>query len=141
MILALVIAPVPPRETRHLNAWCELGGEDLSGWCQRLRVGLPPDPQGKGTDSACSTWTPSSPHSSSSSTIFASLGPPNSAPPDRRPPSARARSSPSLSSPAGPGSPAKGTSTATPRHICEERSLPCPTVPNSTASCASMPTP
>jgi hypothetical protein len=46
----------------------------------------------------------------------------------------------SLSSPAGRDSPAKGTSTATPRPICEGHSLPFRTVPNSTASCASMPT-
>ena len=45
-----------------LNAWCELSVRDLSGRCPRARVGLLPDPQGKGTDSLCSTRTPSSPH-------------------------------------------------------------------------------
>jgi hypothetical protein len=48
---------------RFLNAWCELTVEDLSGRCPQTRVGLPnTDPEGKGTDSSCSTWTPSSPH-------------------------------------------------------------------------------
>jgi hypothetical protein len=61
----------------YLNAWCELSGEDLSGRCPRSRVGLLPDPTGKGTD-PCSTWTPSSPHFTSSSTIFASIRTANS---------------------------------------------------------------
>jgi magnesium transporter len=39
---------------RYLNAWCELSVADLSGRCPRARVGLLPDPQGKGTD-PCST--------------------------------------------------------------------------------------
>jgi transposase len=39
-----------------LNVWCELSGRILSGRCPRFRVGLLPDPQGKGTD-PCSTWT------------------------------------------------------------------------------------
>ena len=50
-----------------------------------------------------------------------------------------ARSSPSLSSAGGLDSPAKGTSIATPRHIFEEHSPPCPTVPSSTGSRDSMP--
>jgi NTE family protein len=33
-----------------LNAWCELSVEDLSGRCPQIRVGLLPDPEGKGTD-------------------------------------------------------------------------------------------
>src|SRR3954453_15979787 len=35
---------------KSLIAWCELGGENLSGRCPRSRVGLLPDPEGKGTD-------------------------------------------------------------------------------------------
>src|SRR5215203_2117908 len=124
-----------------LNAWCELSVEELSGRCPRSRVGLLPDPTGKGTDSSCSTWTPSSPYSTLWSTTSASLRLPNSDALDHQPPSARARSSPSPSSPAGRDSLAKGTSTAMPRPICEERSLPSRTVPNSTASCASTPPP
>src|SRR5919112_2459714 len=72
----LLRARIQSRHQRCLNAWCELGGEDLSGRCPRLRVGLPPDPVGKGTD-PCSTWTPSSPHSTSSSTTSASPTAPN----------------------------------------------------------------
>src|ERR687897_2167642 len=45
-----------------LNAWCELSGRKLSGRCPRFRVGLLPDPEGKGTGLSWSTWTPSSPH-------------------------------------------------------------------------------
>jgi DNA-binding NarL/FixJ family response regulator len=126
------------REVEVLNAWCELSIEDLRGRCPRTRVGLLTNPEGKGTDSSCLTWTPSSPHFTSWSTIFASLIGAYGADPVLMPPSVVARSSPSLSSPAGPGSPAKGTPTATPRHICEERSLPFQTVPSSTASRAPM---
>src|SRR5215212_7835519 len=54
-----------------LNAWCELSDEDLSGRCPRFRVGLPPVPEGKGTDSSCSTWTPSSLYSTLRSTTSA----------------------------------------------------------------------
>ena len=55
-----------------LNAWCELFGQELSGRCPRIRVGLPiPIPEGKGTDS-WSMWTPSSPYSTSWSTTSAS---------------------------------------------------------------------
>src|SRR5215217_1199155 len=61
----------------RLTPWCELGAEDLSGRCSRLRVSLPPHPLGKGTDS-CLTWTPFSPHSTSSSMTFASPTVPNS---------------------------------------------------------------
>jgi hypothetical protein len=43
------------RRARSLNAWCELHGEDLSGRCPRIRVGLPTSPEGKGADSTCST--------------------------------------------------------------------------------------
>ena len=32
------------------NAWCELLVEDLSGRCPPIRVGLPTDPEGKGTE-------------------------------------------------------------------------------------------
>src|SRR5918995_5687106 len=48
---------------RSLNAWCELSVGNLSGRCPHARVGLPPDPLGKGTNSSWSMWTPSSPHS------------------------------------------------------------------------------
>src|SRR5215216_5744085 len=48
-----------------LNAWCELHGEDLSGRYPHIRVGLPTSPEGKGADSTCSMWTPSSPYSTS----------------------------------------------------------------------------
>src|SRR5215204_4666188 len=37
---------------QRLNAWCELPAEDLSGRCPPIRVGLPTDPEGKGTDSS-----------------------------------------------------------------------------------------
>src|SRR5215204_1720464 len=121
-----------------LNAWCELSLEDLSGRCPRTRVGLLTNPEGKGTDSSWLTWTPSSPHFTSWSTIFASLIEPYEADPVLMPPSVVVRSSPSLSSLGGRGSPAKGTSTATPRHICEQHSLPFQTVPSSTGSCDSM---
>ena len=47
---------------KGLNAWCELSGRKLSGRCPRFRVGLLPDPEGKGTGLSWSTWTPSSPH-------------------------------------------------------------------------------
>src|SRR5215213_7972192 len=49
-------------ERTPLNAWCELPAEDLSGRCPQTRVGLPTDPEGKGTELLCSIWTPSSPH-------------------------------------------------------------------------------
>src|SRR5215203_155140 len=125
-------------ELQVLNAWCELSLEDLSGRCPRTRVGLLTNPEGKGTDSSWLTWTPSSPHFTSWSTIFASLIEPYEADPVLMPPSVVVRSSPSLSSLGGRGSPAKGTSTATPRHICEQHSLPFQTVPSSTGSCDSM---
>src|ERR687896_2506895 len=55
------------------NAWCEFVGRKLSGRCPRIRVGLPiPIPEGKGTDSSWSVWTPSSPYSTSWSTTSAS---------------------------------------------------------------------
>jgi hypothetical protein len=38
----------------HLNAWCELPVEDLSRRCPQTRVGLLPDPEGKGTEFLCS---------------------------------------------------------------------------------------
>src|SRR5215204_2335536 len=56
-----------------LNAWCELSGRDLRGRCPFARVGLLPDPQGKGTDSSWSMWTPSSPHFTSRLTTSATL--------------------------------------------------------------------
>ena len=37
-----------------LNAWCELPVRSLSGRCPHSRVGLPPNPEGKGTDPSCS---------------------------------------------------------------------------------------
>src|SRR5215204_991227 len=55
----------------RLNAWCELSGEDLRGRCPFARVGLLTDPQGKGTDSSWSMWTPSSPYSTLSQTTSA----------------------------------------------------------------------
>jgi predicted ATPase len=59
--------------TLSLKAWCELFGRKLSGRCPRIRVGLPiPIPEGKGTDSSWSMWTPSSPYSTSWSTTSAS---------------------------------------------------------------------
>src|SRR5215208_2209980 len=121
-----------------LNAWCELSIEDLRGRCPRTRVGLLTNPEGKGTDCSCSTWTPSSPHFTSSSMNFATLIKPNGADPVLMPLSVVARSSPSLSSAGGLDSPAKGTSIATPRHILEEHSRPGPTVPSSTGSRDSM---
>src|SRR5918993_1804191 len=45
-----------------LNAWCELSARNLRGRCPFARVGLLTDPQGKGTDSSWSIWTPSSLH-------------------------------------------------------------------------------
>src|SRR5215207_8635843 len=80
------------------NAWCELSFEDLRGRCPRTRVGLLTNPEGKGADSSCLTWTPSSLHFTSWSTIFASLIEPYGADPVLMPPSVVARSSPSLSS-------------------------------------------
>src|SRR5215208_54432 len=127
-----------PASLQPFNAWCELSLEDLSGRCPRTRVGLLTNPEGKGTDSSWLTWTPSSPHFTSWSTIFASLIEPYEADPVLMPPSVVVRSSPSLSSLGGRGSPAKGTSTATPRHICEQHSLLSQTVPSSTGSCDSM---
>src|SRR5829696_4773079 len=121
-----------------LDAWCELSIEDLRGRCPRTRVGLLTNPEGKGTDCSCSTWTPSSPHFTSSSMNFATLIKPNGADPVLMPLSVVARSSPSLSSAGGLDSPAKRTSIATPRHIFEEHSPPCPTVPSSTGSRDSM---
>src|SRR5215210_8849770 len=44
------VTSTPP--STSLNAWCELSGEDLRGRCPRSRVGLLPDPEGKGTDSS-----------------------------------------------------------------------------------------
>src|SRR5215213_9970600 len=111
-----------------LNAWCELSARDLRVRHPRSKVGLLPDPQGKGTDS-WSMWTPSSPYFMSWLTTFAKPGRRKSA---RllKPPSARVRSSPSLCSPPGADSPAKGTSTATLMVICEEHSLHCQAAPS-----------
>jgi hypothetical protein len=47
--------------------------------------------------------------------------------------------SPSPSSPGGPGSPARGTSTAMPRLTCATLSLPCLTARSLTASCVCTP--
>src|SRR5215217_7621006 len=80
------------RRIKELNAWCELSARNLRGRHPRSKVGLLPDPEGKGTNS-WSMWTPSSPHFMSWLTTFAI--------PSRRksvrvlrPPSARASSSP-----------------------------------------------
>src|SRR5215218_2259217 len=115
-----------------LNAWCELFVEDLSGRCPHLRVSLPPDPKGKGTDSSCLTWTPSSPHFTLRSTTFASPVRRKRSPVPK-PPSVQVRSSPSPSSPGGRDSPARGTSTAMPRLTCATLSLPCPAARSSIA--------
>jgi hypothetical protein len=48
-------------QTLDLNAWCELSLEDLRGRCPHSRVGLLPNPKGKGT-ALWSMWTPSSLH-------------------------------------------------------------------------------
>ncbi len=75
-----ILSPThPPKALQKfpLNVWCELHGKDLSGRCPRHRVGLPPDPTGKGTDSSCSTWTPSSPHFMSWLMTSSSLSKPN----------------------------------------------------------------
>src|SRR5919106_2441275 len=122
-----------------LNAWCELSVRNLSGRRPRSKVGLPPDPEGKGTD-LCSTWTPSSPHSTLWSTTSASPTSPNRDAPAPRPPSPRVRLLSWLSSPAGLDSPASETSTATPRDISEAPSPPCPTARSSTGSCAPVQT-
>src|SRR5918997_6230344 len=108
-----------PSTLVHLNAWCELHGEDLSGRCPRIRVGLPTSSQGNDPTL----------HARSKDTFLtilyvtawmtsASLTPPNSDAPDCQPPSARAKSSLWPSSLGGRGSPARGTSTATLRPIC-----------------------
>jgi hypothetical protein len=55
---------------------------------------------------------------------------------DRSPPSPKARSSLWPSSLGGPGSPARGTSTATLRAACALPSPPCQTAPSSTAAYA-----
>jgi hypothetical protein len=60
-VILTLIAP-PQMVVGYLNAWCELSGRKLSGRCPRFRVGLLPDPEGKGTGLSWSTWTPSSPH-------------------------------------------------------------------------------
>ena len=67
----------------------------MSGRCPRTKVGLPPDPVGKGTD-PCSMWTPSSAHSTSSLMTSAAPTAPNSDAPAPRPPFPRARSSRNL---------------------------------------------
>src|SRR3954453_13196842 len=120
------------------NAWCELVVGSLSGRCPWIRVGLPnTNLQEKGTDSSCSTWTPSSLHSTSWWTTSATLIHQPSALLAQRLPSPKARSLPLLSSPGGPDSLASGTSTATPAATCEKHSPPCPSALSSTALCAS----
>src|SRR5215208_1761288 len=66
----LPVARILDRIEVQLNAWCELSTRNLSGRCPRTKVGMPPDPEGKGTD-PCSMWTPSSLHSTSWSTTSA----------------------------------------------------------------------
>src|SRR5215217_7132950 len=102
-----VSCDLTPRPAPLLNAWCELHGEDLSGRCPRSRVGLPPDPEGKGADSSWLTWTPSSPHFTLWSTTFASPARRKENPVPKPPSPQEVRSSPSPSSPGGPGSPAR----------------------------------
>src|SRR5215207_8303261 len=81
MFLAVMILRLA---RKGLNAWCELFVRDLSGRCPRIRVGLPiPIPEGKGTDSSCSMWTPSSPYSTSWSTTSASPAHKRNDTPDR----------------------------------------------------------
>jgi len=118
-----------------LDAWCELSGKDLRGRCPFARVGLLPDPEGKGTDSSWSMWTPSSPDFTLRWTT--------SATPSRQPrsqvrehPCVRARSSPWPSSLGGAASLASGTSTATRRALCAALFLPCRIARSSTAWCA-----
>src|SRR5215208_5786136 len=120
---------------RSLNAWCELWVEHLSGRCPHSRVSLPPDPQGKGADSSYLTWTPSSPHFTSSQTTSATPNRQEEGPVPK-PPSPRARCLPWQSLPVGAVSTARGTSTATPTPSCGMHSLPCPTARSSTAWCA-----
>ena len=114
-----------------LNAWCEFWVEDLSGRCPHSRVSLPPDPEGKGADSSCLTWTPSSPHFTSSQTTSATPNRQEEGPLPK-PPSPRARCLPWQSLPVGAVSTARGTSTATPTPSCGMHSLPCPTARSST---------
>jgi hypothetical protein len=123
---------------RTLNAWCELPVGNLSGRCPPSRVGLLPDPEGKGTDSSWLMWTPSSPHFTLRLTTSATPIRQKSDPAPK-PPSPKARSSPSPSSPGGRGLPASGTSTATLRPTCSMPSLPCPLARSSTAWCAPVP--
>jgi hypothetical protein len=120
---------------RALNAWCELPVQNLSGRCPHSRVGLPPNPQGKGTDPSCSMWTPSSLHSTLWWTTSASPTLQKGSQ-DHTHVSVRARSSPSPCSPAGRGSPARGTSTATPRPTSQMPSPLFPSVPSSIGWCA-----
>src|SRR3954451_23452108 len=81
---------------RFLNAWCELVVGSLSGRCPWIRVSLPnTNLQEKGTDSSCSTLTPSSLHSTSWWTTSATLIHQQSALAQRLP-SPKARSLPLL---------------------------------------------
>jgi hypothetical protein len=118
-----------------LNAWCELPVRNLSGRSPHSRVGLTPNPEGKGTYPSCSMWTPSSLHSTLRSTTSASPTLQKGSQ-DHTHLSVRARSSPSPSSPAGRGSPARGTSTATPRPTSQMPSPPFASVPSSIGWCA-----
>jgi hypothetical protein len=42
-----------PTVASYLDARCGLSTRNLSRRCPRTKVGLPPDPEGKGTDSSC----------------------------------------------------------------------------------------
>src|SRR5829696_4563854 len=85
------------RDHRHLlDAWWELSVGNLSGRCPHTRVGLPTDPEGKGTDSSWLMWTPSSPHFTLRLTTSATPIRQKSDPAPK-PPSPKAKSSPSPS--------------------------------------------
>ena len=125
--------------TLCLNAWCELSSEKLRGRCPNSRVGLLPDPQGKGTYSSWSMWTPSSPHSTSWPTTFASpicQQRQHLRSQARKLHCVQARSSPWPCSPGGAASLASGTSTATQGGACAALFLPCQIARSSTAWCA-----
>ena len=124
-----------PAESGLLNAWCGLSTRNMSGRCLRTKVGLPPDPEGKGTELLCSMWTPSSLHSTSSSTTSATPGrrKGGSAPGH---PSPTLRSLPWSSSLGGAASAASATSSATLDGACTRPSPPCPIARSSTGWCA-----
>src|SRR5215216_1022663 len=110
----------------------------LSGRCPHPRVGLLPDPQGKGTELLCSMWTPSSPHctlwsTTSATPIYQQRHYLRSQ--AREHPCVQARSSPWPSSLGGAVSLASGTSTATQGPLCAMLFPPCQIARSSTAWC------